>query len=363
VKKGVVLMGFIIVLGVLPFYNFKGKKEQSFATEKFIAKWLTNDNGTLATYIKDGNLEDIDLVKGRESLSESLGLWMEYALEKEDQSLFNQSYTLLKRYFLESNGFVNWKVTEMGQSDVFANALVDDLRICSVLFQASEKWSKPEYEQTAIRISNYLWKFNVIENTLTDYYVKNEDYASEVITLSYIEPVSLVLMENRNLIDARIYQNMFKILKDAPMNGSFYPKAYDVKKKKYLYDTEINLIDQALVALYRAKSGYSTEMFFIFVKREFEQHSVLFGQYDRTTEKSIVTYESPALYGWLILYSLEVGDEEFAEKVFKRMIQFKSNRLRYYGGYSIYQGDTHIFDNLVPILAELKLMDVVQRAD
>ncbi len=34
---------------------------------------MLNDNGTVATYIQDGDVEDSDEVKGRESLSETFG--------------------------------------------------------------------------------------------------------------------------------------------------------------------------------------------------------------------------------------------------------------------------------------------------
>lgn len=341
------------------FFQFKQeRKVESFATEGFIQKWLTNDNGTLATYIKDGETEDVDLVKGRESLSESLGLWMEYALLKGDRMLFDDSYEKLNRYFLEENGFVNWKLTEEGKSEVFANALVDDLRISLALFKASEKWQDVRYEKTANQISRYVVKFNVMEHLLTDYYVKTDDYASEVITLSYIEPEALSQLVDRGLLELSIHENMMRILTEAPGESSFYPKSYHVHKKQYQYDTNINLIDQALVAFYRAKSGASTDSFYRFIKREFEEHNKVFGQYDRFSENAVVTYESPAIYAWLILYSMELGDEALALDLFERMSDFKVNHFSYLGGYSIHKGDTHIFDNIIPLLAERTLQEM-----
>lgn len=56
--------------------------DTEYVTEDFIYQWLRNDNGTLATYIKDSEQIDEDLVSGREALSETVGIWMMYAVEK-----------------------------------------------------------------------------------------------------------------------------------------------------------------------------------------------------------------------------------------------------------------------------------------
>ncbi|MEK5067033.1 glycosyl hydrolase [Sporosarcina sp. FSL K6-1508] len=349
------IAGLILCSGFFSIlYEKKVKKSDAFTTEAFIEKWLTNDNGTLATYMKAGDEEDSDLVKGREALSESLGIWMHYALLKEDEVQFEHAYQQLTNYFLENDGFVRWKLTEAGENKVFANALVDDLRICGALFDASEKWNEPRYEKAAVRISSYLTAFNQSESSLTDYYVKDEG-TSQYITLSYIEPDSLAKLNQRGLIDKAIYEKMLAILKNAPLDGFYYPKAYDVEKDVYLFDSEINMVDQSLVALYRGKKRYSTTAFLDFIKEEIELHGAIYGRYDRFSGGKLVDYESPAVYGWLILYSLELHELELAQKLYSRMSQFKLRGSKYTGGYAVYNDDTHIFDNLVPLLAEREL--------
>ena len=47
------------------FFTNKEDPVQPSATKQFIEKWLKNDNGTFATYMKDSDSEDEDLVKGR----------------------------------------------------------------------------------------------------------------------------------------------------------------------------------------------------------------------------------------------------------------------------------------------------------
>ena len=279
---------------------------------------------------------------------------MEYTLQKEDEVLFEEAYQQLNRYFLDDNGFVHWKLTETGESEVSTNALVDDLRIIEALFQASEKWKEEKYETTAIRISEYIITYNDYQNVLTDFYNQKHQYARNIITLSYIEPEALKSMEQRQLLDRKVYENTLDILKDAPTEGArFSLKSFNVQEKEYLYDQNINLIDQSLVAYYRAKSGFSTKSFAEFIKKEMKQHGVIYGQYDRVTKKPVVEYESPAIYGWLILYCKEAGGRELAKKLFKEMTKFQAQTGPYKGGFSVYQEDTHIFDNLVPLLAEI----------
>ena len=53
---------------------------ESSPTVSFVQDHMTNPNGTIATYLQDATSERADIVAGREALSESLGLWMQYAV-------------------------------------------------------------------------------------------------------------------------------------------------------------------------------------------------------------------------------------------------------------------------------------------
>lgn len=327
------------------------------AVEDFIGKWLTNDNGTLATYIKPGDQEDEDLVQGREALTETLGLWMIYALEKEDQALFNQAYDQLHMYFLEKDGFVNWKIAEEGNSEVSANALIDDIRISHALLLAGEKWNEQRYTETAREINTYLNDHNIHQGIFTDFYEQQDDYASNFITLSYIDGEALDLLASEGNLDREAAENTKKILTEAPMKNGFYPKRYDVVAKKYHYDTKVNMVDQAIMAYHHAKMGNRSEPLLAFIKEEMKKRGIVHGMYDSKTKAPVVDYESPAVYGFIILYCLEIKEEALTEDIYQEMKKFqvanKSNP--YYGGYGVYNEDTHIFDNLIPLLAETKM--------
>ena len=167
-------------------------------------------------------------------------------------------------------------------------------------------------------------------------------------------------MKKRHLVDSKLYDNMMKILNEVPSQNGFYAKSYDVVDKKYLFDDQINMIDQVIVALHQAEVGIKTESFHLFLKNQFSDNGVLYGRYMRETHMPSVSYESPSVYGFAILYCLEIGDEDFAESLYRRMVAFRERNKenQFYGGYSINsRNDTHIFDNLVPLLAEETLIN------
>src|SRR5699024_11452937 len=104
----------------------------------------------------------------------------------------------------------------------------------------------------------------------------------------------------------------------------------------------------------RSKRDWSSDVCSSDLKRD-----LVHGMYDRKTKEPTVDYESPAIYGFLILYALEVDEEDLAQALYERMKEFQitDKNSDYYGGYSITDGNTHIFDNLVPLLAEQEMKD------
>ena len=326
-------------------------------TEEFIERWLQNDNGTIATYIKDSGEVDEDLVQGREALAETLGLLMYYALDGENQTLFNKVYNQLRDYFLEEDGFVNWKLNEDGTSDVVANALIDDIRIIYALAMAHEKWDEERYISTAVTISDYLNEHNVVNDIYTNFYDQEYNYAGEDINLSYIDIQGMEDMVDRGLLDAEVVTQTSQVLKKAPLDNGFYPLSYNVEENEYTFSDNINLVDQAILAYHYAQVGNRSEELLDFIKNEMNDRGLVHGMYDRQTKEPTVNYESPAIYGFLILYALEVEENELAQAIYERLKEFQvvDENSEYYGGYSITDGNTHIFDNLIPLLAEQEI--------
>ncbi|WP_181347540.1 glycosyl hydrolase family 8 [Thalassobacillus sp. CUG 92003] len=361
----VILISFSALLAIFSRVEGERTPQARFITEGFIEKWLRNENGTLVTYIRTDQQVDEDLVQGREALAETLGLWMEYALLKDDTDMFADAYTLLNRHFLEYDGFVYWKLTAKGHSDVTSNALIDDLRIIHALFQASDRWHNETFAETARKISDYLAEYNQTNHALTDFYEREDGYNSDVLTLSYIDPQALHAMVEHDVLGESTQTTMLSILRHAPLENDFYPKSYNVKTKRYHYNDDVNMIDQALTGLQTARAGHKAEPLLAFVKQEMDRRGLVYGKYNRSTRMPAVEYESPATYAFLVMFCLEINEHELAERIYERMMAFRQNDPQhdYYGGFSVDErGDTHIFDNLMPLLAERKMEDGDRRS-
>ncbi|MFC7063698.1 glycosyl hydrolase family 8 [Halobacillus seohaensis] len=359
VYVNLIIILLILVVILIWYVTTLPSKHDPLITEDFIHKWLKNENGTLATYILEGETVDEDLVKGREVLSETIGLWMQYAFEKDDQVLFDKSYQLLHQYFVKKDGFVNWKLNEKGNSEVSTNALIDDLRLASILLKASDQWNDKRYKGTASIIIDYVEEYNVNKGVFTDFYEREDKYASEFITLSYIDAKGLKHIESELHLPPNLVDSTISVLSNAPLDNGFYPKAYNVEEKKYQYDDDINLVDQALIALHQAEFGMGSEEFLQFIKSEMDKNGIIYGVYNRNTKQPAVDYQSPAIYGITIMYCLEVGEHQLANDIYKQMIKFQEGRKgnQYYGGFSIHEGDTHIFDNLLPLLSKQQIRE------
>lgn len=336
----------IVVCVTLLFWNNKSLSP----TQAFIEKWLMNSNGTIATYVLPDEEFDTDLAKGREALSESLGLWMQYAIVADDQKLFEKAYQTLVAYFMEEDGFIYWKLNELGTSEVYTNALVDDLRIMEALLQAQKKWGG-DYGATAVNIGEF-WKTQSQSGFLTDYYDSQYGYSGKTLSLSYIDPVAIESMWERGLLDEETAQRTIGVLREAPIKAGFYPKSYGARG--YRFAEEVHMVDQALAAYHQAKVGIVSEDFLEFVRKEMSE-GVVYGRYKLGNGQPTVEYESPSVYGFLLMYSMEIGEKELAEQIYRRMIAFRNDDKDspFYGGYSVDKsGNTHVFDNLVPMLAE-----------
>lgn len=352
-KKRLLPAVLLLITGVVAVIYWRGchLKPEVSPTEQFIVQHMTNPNGTLATFLQDGVSEVPEIPAGRESLSESLGLWMQYASLKGDKALFDQSYEVLEQWFVMPEGYIAWKLSADGQSTVNTNALVDDFRIIEALLQAADRWDEETYRTAAIRLSDKVTSFLLKEGTFVDYFDFSRGESPDTISLSYLNMSAMSTMLRDNLLKTSIYDRHKQLLLNMPDDGRFYPKSYDLAQDAYIYDSTVNLIDQLLVALNCSDIGRASDPLLTFIQTEFAQRHQILGRYDRATGQPAESYESPAVYGLSILLALKMGDAEFASQLHNRMLQFRGQDPAYPGGY-VFDKNTHLFDNLFPLIAE-----------
>ncbi|HWR39911.1 MAG TPA: glycosyl hydrolase [Patescibacteria group bacterium] len=345
------ITGLIAIIGFC-MYNFLHPRYRT--TELFILNHMQNANGSLATYLNDTPQVGPDVVHGREALSESLGLWMQYSLDSRNRELFDRSWELLNQHFLSRDGYVYWKLAPDGQQEVTTNALIDDLRIMNALLTATDLWGTSNWDQTAKKIGQTLVLHTVNSGYLVDFYDSKYRNSSNTITLSYLNPRDLQKLTTLGLWHPSDYERHIALLRDYPHEGIFFPKSFHVPTATYRYDANVNMIDQLLVALHRQYAGYPSPEFYQFLRSEYYQHGQIYGEYNRTTQTSDTYYESIPVYALTILYALEQKDLRFAMDIYKRQLTFRSKADTYTGGYLL-NGQAHIFDNLFPLLAETAL--------
>lgn len=324
--------------------------KEEIPTEQFIQETLMTEDGRLHTNMTD---------RKEEYLSESLGLWMDYLVLKNDHAQFEQQVAVLTKHFLTKDHLVIWEINE-GKSAP-ANAFIDDLRIGGALYEAGEQWQTPDYTKLADQMSQALVQFQTSEQLMVDFVELESKAKGTDVTLSYPIPNAFEAMKKADILPAETYNQTKKLLVEAPFsNEDLFPKAYHIPTGEYLFDAEVNMIDQFYTGYHRAKWGGDVDALVNFAKMAFnEGNGKLFGRYDHLTNQPIVAYESAAVYALAILMCLEIDEEIFAKELYTQMKTLQVNEGVDRGGYiDVLSKDTHTFDNLLALIVERRMLDL-----
>lgn len=314
-------------------------KESMSPTEQFVINELMQEDGLIRTDLKDQ--QDV-------FLEESVGLWMTYLLEKNDKNRFDEQVEVIKTYFLK-NDFIVWRIDGKKQASV--NALIDDLRIIRALLKAGENWGDKSYIELGKVIGENIVKYGMLEDTFVDFVDIHSKEKAKTIMLSYIMPSALQQMEQHKILSKVQLEKQLTILKNAPLDDAgFFPKYYDVPSESYVFDTELHMIDQLYTANHKASLGEEMQAFTEWLLALFERDGKLYGRYDARTSEPTVNFESPSVYALATSYMLLLGDEEIAGRFFQLMESLKADQST--GYVDPLTKSTHIFDNLLPLLAE-----------
>jgi hypothetical protein len=353
----VIVLGIVLISYKCVFVRDKSREGAAdvpmLPGEVFIRSHMVNPDGTLKTRLLPPRDDGAGSAREDGSLSESLGLWLLYLVEKGDQPLFRQNVDVLKQRFMKPDGWIYWRI---GGGKTAANALIDDLRIAEALYLAADKWQSPQWRELANTISRSVIRRQTVGGLFADFYDYESGRASGGLTLSYLAPAVLEKMRLQGLISDSFYQGMLDFLRRLPLRQGFFPYSCEIGTGKYLYHDEINMIDQLYLVYHRAQAGIPSPQVWSFVHGELAGRGILYGRYDARTHAPAVQYQSPAVYALAILSAIELGEDAFARDLYYRMIrlQIRNPDSEVYGGY-VDGNDAHIFDNLLPLLAERRL--------
>ncbi|GIO25581.1 putative lipoprotein YdaJ [Ornithinibacillus bavariensis] len=359
-KKSLILTVFLLIILLLILWTILSirsgsnsglKMKDELSGEAFVKNQLYEKNGLIKTDLT--NQSDI-------YLSESIGLWMEYLVEKSDQAEFDKQVKVLKKYFMNKSTLIPWLIEKNDPAP--ANALIDDLRIIHALQIAGENWNNKTYLNMAKKMSEELVKVNMLDGVFINHVDIKSQYKGDFLTLSYLVPDTLDYMYKENILQKDQYERNRNILLSAPLSeNGFFPQNYYPNEKRYEYDKDINLIDQYYIGYHRALWGGDVSALVEFTKESLDEYDgVLYGRFSNETKQPIVQYEGASVYALAILMCLEIEEHELAKQLYESMKKHQINdeSSKYYGGYiDLPSLVTHAFDNLLPLLAERKGID------
>lgn len=345
-----ILIGVIIALVGLSGCLFKGANQNVLPsqsiTETFIVKHLEARNHLIRTNITD---------RYDEYLSESVGLWLYYLQEVGNEGRFKEQVNAFNAYFYDRGDVIPWVIK--GSKKERINASIDDLRIMVALHKAADKFESRMYRRQAKQIGTFVVEHQLQGAIITDFYDPNYSYASTIITLSYIIPEAYDDLRDEELLTAAQYEENKKLLLNAPLfeDDVFFPKNYDVEQHAYHYDEAVNMIDQYYVGFHRAAWGGDVQPLVRFTKEKLAADGKIYGGYTLRTAEPNVEYESASTYALAILMMLELNEQTLAKQLYEALVTLRVHDANsdYYGGYiDIWSRDTHMFDNVLPLIAE-----------
>lgn len=353
-KWGVVLLLGSVMLGsILITQQLQAGPKEALKAEQFVEEHLLQEDGLMRTNLTT----ETDVY-----LSESISLWMQYVVKKNDEQAFAKQVDVLETYFLNDSEkmLIPWRL--VGSEPAPANALIDDFRIIAALIEAADKWNQPTYKELAKRIGKDLVTFNQVDSIFINHVDFKSGDKGDFLTLSYLDPLAIDYLYEESLLSRESYERNKRILTNAPTADSgFFPFTYYPENKTYEFEEEVNLIDQYYVGYYRALWGGDVSDLIEFTEQALATHEgILYGRFSSETLKPIVDYEGASVYALAILMSIEAGEDELAKKLFKSMkrLQILDSESSYNGGYMDESTmNTHAFDNLLPLLAERRGLD------
>lgn len=305
----------------------------------------------IRNFATDDGLLKTDL-KGREHeyLAESQGLLLEYFLQQNMRENFQLAMKVTENQLLLKNNTVSWQKINDEKSPT--NALIDDLRIIEVLMAASEKWEDSHAKKLANQLIEGNMKHTLNDGYLVNYSSNDENNRTDEINLSYV---------NKNQYDYFNFpkeqlEKQMKILEETPFSkNGFYPLKFMINDKTYTFEKKVHMVDQLLTAINRAAVNPDDHGFYEQLKNRFNRDGKIFGMYHLKTGKPSVRYESPAVYSYAIQLARIHHDVDFENKLMQRLNALKNHHedSPFYGTFIEESSkETHVFDNLMPLLIE-----------
>lgn len=332
-----------------PVSTISGEKETALLD--FIEKRMMSKEGQIYTNIR---LRD----KSEETLSESIGLLMNYCVLRHRKDLFDKELDFLNSELITDRKKIRWKASK---DDVSCNAAIDDLRILRALLDAYDTWADRKYFNLAGFIQDSIYKDQVENGALYEFYDWKSKLCKKNIPLCYLDLYTLDRVSEFNKGWLQVIDSGAKIIIAGRISEGkpFYYKYYNYGKKSFQFDEEysknkgICLTYTLYTVLHLAEINIGTEPFINWLKSEVE-NGKLYAWYNPESMEPVNDMESTAVYALAAVYAKKIGDIRLYHRLIDLMLAFRitDENSPNYGGFGNEQtGEFHSFDNLTALWA------------
>lgn len=317
-------------------------------TQEFVLQAMMNEQGGMYTEYpaeESGSRHPA----GKDVLSESQGLLMQYALAADEKELFDRVYRFAKQQ-MQAEGLFAWYVAEGEMAG--SNAFLDDLRIYGALLEADKKWGG--YEQDALEVGNALLQKNCSKEGFVSFYDFSSKRMGNEISLCYIDLETITQLTQQGNCPEML-QNMQQILQDGYISDEFpfYYGSYSYESGRYSQES-LNMAEAMYTLYHLSKTGDLKESSENWILEQLRNGGIM-ARY--TVDGEIVKdygYESTGIYALAVLIGLNCKNEEMVTKALSRMeeIRIFDSSSFYNGAFGNIDGTgIYSFDQCVSLLA------------
>jgi len=323
-------------------------RREALCFQFLLEKMINADGGVRTNYLNKDF--DAELASGAQVLSESMGLWMLYAVKAGDQALFDRSLGFVESK-LDTGVLLSYRYSpEDGAYPV--NAFLDDIRIVRALLLAQEAFGGT-YGETALSYADRLYGTNVAESRVYDFYDERYGAAGDSVTLCYLDLDTMRMLGEQDKKWTSVYGVMLDVAQGGYLGDGFplYAGTYSYVDGAYSAQ-DIVTVQALLTMLNLARVGECPQSSIAYIKRQVE-NGALYGGY-RTDGTAAGRAVATAVYAICAQIGKAAQDEELYAASIAQMDRFQvmDADSEVYGAFADAETlDLYAFDNLMALMA------------
>jgi hypothetical protein len=294
--------------------------------------------------------------------SQSVWMVMDYALETNDEGLFQKEHSLLSAEFLDADyglayGALDSQKAPMQVSNLYYSRTGDNLRIAKALFAAHGKWGGTEYSNNAQRIGRSLYSYGVFGNVLVKESYWSGSGISPATRMRTADPEWSVMdrYKQGNQGWNSVTTSTRSHTLGCTESGFFWPE-FNVANPSCDYgsgNSVAKTVDSLQAAISFADLGALTPAITTFTKisNEYNQARLISNGYLIPLNGVGNRQEDPGTYATMGLLAVKLDRCDFAAKMRDEVLRYfvDDTSSPLYGSIS-QEGDSYAYDNLEALI-------------